>query len=160
MDAIRETQRTRIHRNSNSTKTNKAKGTGPNTYSAWLICKWGTDSQFYSPKSMSVSIWGRHGMCPTTFIFVRIVSTQLFNKIWYHSKQKTNHILFCRLDCGMFVMFYMDQIAKGQPIPSTMDKKIMIEYRANYISRLLHHNNCLVSQFEETLTWNYLVIGS
>ncbi|KAI5327451.1 hypothetical protein L3X38_026847 [Prunus dulcis] len=34
------------------------------------------------------------------------------------------------LDCGMFVMFYMDRIAQGQPIPKSVDKKFMNEYRA------------------------------
>ncbi|BBH07496.1 hypothetical protein Prudu_019456 [Prunus dulcis] len=50
------------------------------------------------------------------------------------------------LDCGMFVMFYMDKIAQGQPIPKSVDKKFMNEYRAQYVTKLLHHKNCFLQQ--------------
>ncbi|XP_034203856.1 uncharacterized protein LOC117618382 [Prunus dulcis] len=49
------------------------------------------------------------------------------------------------LDCGMFVMFYMDKIAQGQPIPKSVDKKFMNEYRAQYVTKLLHHKNCVIN---------------
>ncbi|XP_020409608.1 uncharacterized protein LOC109946417 [Prunus persica] len=50
------------------------------------------------------------------------------------------------LDCGMFVMFYMDKIAQGQPIPKSVDKKFMNEYRAQYVTKLLHHKNCVINR--------------
>ncbi|CAL8175209.1 unnamed protein product [Prunus armeniaca] len=49
------------------------------------------------------------------------------------------------LDCGMFVMFYMDKIAQGQPIPKSVDKKFMNEYRAQYVTKLLHHKHCVIN---------------
>ncbi|KAL6284410.1 hypothetical protein ACE6H2_015339 [Prunus campanulata] len=50
------------------------------------------------------------------------------------------------LDCGMFVMFYKDKIAQGQPIPKSVDKNFMNEYRAQYILKLQHHKNCLINR--------------
>ncbi|CAL8164483.1 unnamed protein product [Prunus armeniaca] len=50
------------------------------------------------------------------------------------------------LDCGMFVMFYMDKIAQGQPIPKSVDKKFMNEYRAQYVTKLLHHKHCVINR--------------
>ncbi|KAI5348862.1 hypothetical protein L3X38_001749 [Prunus dulcis] len=43
------------------------------------------------------------------------------------------------LDCGMFIMFYMGKIAQGQPIPKSVDKNFVNEYRAKYITKLRHH---------------------
>ncbi|CAL8157013.1 unnamed protein product [Prunus armeniaca] len=50
------------------------------------------------------------------------------------------------LDCGMFVMFYMDKIAQGQPIPKSVDKNFMNEYRAQYVTKLLHHKHCVINR--------------
>ncbi|CAL9018344.1 unnamed protein product [Prunus brigantina] len=51
-----------------------------------------------------------------------------------------------RLDCGMFVMFYMDKIAQRQPIPKSVDKNFMNEYRAQYVTKLLHHRHCVINR--------------
>ncbi|KAL6283709.1 hypothetical protein ACE6H2_014638 [Prunus campanulata] len=50
------------------------------------------------------------------------------------------------LDCGMFVMLYMDKIAQGQPIPQSVDKNFMNEYRAQYVLKLLHHRHCVINR--------------
>ncbi|CAL2280419.1 unnamed protein product [Prunus armeniaca] len=46
------------------------------------------------------------------------------------------------LHCGMFVMFFMDKIEQGQLIPKNVDKNFMNEYRAQYVTKLLHHKHC------------------
>ncbi|CAL8991634.1 unnamed protein product, partial [Prunus brigantina] len=50
------------------------------------------------------------------------------------------------LDCGILVMFYIDKIVQGQPIPKSVDKNFMNEYRAKYITKLLHHKNCPINR--------------
>ncbi|CAL8992350.1 unnamed protein product, partial [Prunus brigantina] len=50
------------------------------------------------------------------------------------------------LDCGMFVMFYMDKIAQEQPILKSVDKNFMNEYRAQYVTKFLHHKHCVINR--------------
>lgn len=50
------------------------------------------------------------------------------------------------LHCGMFVMFFMDKIEQGQLIPKNVDKNFMNEYRAQYVTKLLHHKHCVINR--------------